>query len=164
MDARSTVLVSAACALIGVAGMVMAQGEEPATNSTVITSKHLDFDYPKHTAVFKGDVVVVDPRVRIEADTITTVFSTNNQPETITAEGNVRIVQTDRVATSARAVYSVNSGLMVMTGKPRITRGGDVLEGTRIVFNRDEDNVKCDDAVLKIAPGADAGLGDLIKK
>jgi lipopolysaccharide export system protein LptA len=153
-----------ACALIGAAGLCAAAEDEAGTNSTVITSRQLDFDYPKRTAVFKGEVVVVDPRVRIEADTITAVFSTNNQPETITAEGNVRIEQTGRVATSARAVYSVNSGLLVMTGKPRVTRGADLLEGSRIVFNRDDDKVQCDDAKLTILPGTSTGLSDMIKK
>ena len=164
MDAKRTVRVLAACALISAAGRCAAAADEAGTDSTVITSRRLDFDYPKHTAVFKGDVVVVDSRVRIEADTITAVFSTNNQPETITAEGNVRIEQTGRLATSARAVYSVNSGLLVMTGKPRVTRGADVLEGSRIVFNRDDDKVQCDDAKLTILPGTNTGLSDLIKK
>jgi lipopolysaccharide transport protein LptA len=134
------------------------------TNSTVITSKRLDFDYPKRVAVFEGDVVVVDAQVRIEADTITAVFDAANAPETITATGNVRIIQTDRVAVCARAVYSMKSGLLVLTGKPRISRGNDLLEGSRIVFKRDEDKVTCDDAVLRILPGQGMGFGELMRK
>jgi lipopolysaccharide export system protein LptA len=144
-------------AIAGAAGLVCGQGAAPAANSTVIQAKHLDFDYPSRTAVFEGDVVVTDPRVKISADTITAVFTTNNQPESVTAVGNVRIEQTDRIAYCQRAVYSVGSGLMVLTGKPRIERGGDTIEGSRIVFNRDSDKIACEDAVLKIMPGRGKG-------
>ena len=131
------------------------------TNATVITSRHLDFDYLKRTAVFDGDVVVTDPRVTIKADSITAVFSTNNQPETITAVGNVRIEQEGRLALSTRATYSVKSGLLVLTGRPRVIRGTDVLTGSRIIFSRDDDKVTCEDATLRLVPEKDGGGSDL---
>lgn len=134
------------------------------TNTTTITSRHLDFDYPKRTAVFDGDVVVTDPRVVIKADSITAVFSTNNQPETITAVGNVRIEQDERVALSSRATYSVKSGLLVLTGKPRVIRGVDVLTGSRIIFSRDDDKVTCEDAKLTLIPGEASPGFDPFKK
>lgn len=137
------------------------------TNETVITSRQLDFDYPKRTAVFDGDVVVTDVRVTIKADQMTALFSTNNQPEMITAVGNVVIDQQDRKATCERATYSVRSGLLVLTGKPVVQRGTEVMSGTRIIFSRDDDKVKCEDAVLRIAPGhggLQGGFDDLIKR
>jgi lipopolysaccharide transport protein LptA len=123
------------------------------TNETVITSRRLDFDYPRRTAVFDGDVVVTDVRVTIRSDQMTALFSTNNQPDMITAVGNVLIEQQDRQATCERATYSVRSGLLVLTGKPIVKRGTEVMSGTRIIFSRDDDKVKCEDAVLRIAPG-----------
>ncbi len=135
------------------------------TNTTVITSRHLDFDYPKRVAVFDGDVVVSDARVTIKADSITAVFSTNNQPETITAVGNVRIEQETRLALSSRATYSVKSGLLVLTGKPRVMRGTDVLTGSRIIFSRDDDKVTCEDATLRLVPGQGGpGLDAIMKR
>lgn len=133
------------------------------TNSTVIVSKRLDFDYSKHTAVFDGDVVATDPRVKISADQITALFSTNNQPEMITAVGNVRIEQDKRKALCDRAVYSLRSGLLVLTGKPRVIQEGNVLSGSRIIFSRDDDKVKCEDSTLRIVPGQGGGFDDLLK-
>ena len=134
------------------------------TNSTVITSKRLDFDYSKRTAVFDGDVVVTDPRVKILADQITSLFSTNNQPEMITAVGNVRIEQENRQAFCERAVYSLRSGLLVLTGKPKVVQTGSVLTGSRIIFSRDDDKVKCEDPNLLIMPGqGGGGLEELMK-
>jgi lipopolysaccharide transport protein LptA len=133
------------------------------TNTTVITSKHLDFDYSRHTAVFDGNVVVADPRVKIMADQITAVFSTNNQPEIITAAGNVRIEQEARQALCERAVYSLRSGLLVLTGKPKVVQPGGVMSGSRIIFSRDDDRVKCEDSSLTIVPGQGSGFDDFIK-
>jgi lipopolysaccharide transport protein LptA len=137
------------------------------TSETTITSRRLDFDYSKRTAVFEGNVVVTDVRVTIKADQMTALFSTNNQPEMITAVGNVVIEQEDRQATCERATYSVRSGLLVLTGKPVVRRGEELMSGSRIIFSRDDDKVKCEDAVLRIAPGQSgfqAGFDDLIKK
>ena len=140
-----------ACACTGLAADAASETVE--TNMTVITSRHLDFDYPKRTAVFDGDVVVTDPRVTIKADSMTSLFTTNNQPESITAVGNVRIEQENRLALCNRATYSVKSGLLVLTGKPRVARGTDVLSGSRIIFSRDDDKVICDDAKLTVLAG-----------
>lgn len=141
-------------ALSAWAGLAADPAEDAAgTNTTVITSRHLDFDYPKRTAVFDGDVVVTDPRVTIKADSITAMFGVDNHPETITAVGNVRIEQEGRLALSTRATYSIKSGLLVLTGQPRLIRGTDVLLGSRIIFSRDDDKVTCEDATLRLMPG-----------
>lgn len=132
------------------------------TNATTITSRRMNYDAQKRTAVFDGDVVVVDPQVKISADNITATFTTNSQPETITAVGNVRIEQTNRVAVCGTATYSVTSGKLVLLGKPRVSRGADILSGSRIVFNRDSDEMICDDAKIIVAPGA-GGLDNLMK-
>ena len=148
-----------ACARTGLAADAAAS-EAVETNMTVITARHLDFDYPKRTAVFDGDVVVTDPRVTIKADSMTSLFTTNNQPETITAVGNVRIEQQDN-----RASYSVKSGLLVLTGKPRVVRGTDVLSGSRIIFSRDDDKITCEDGKLTVLPGKGGqSLDALIKR
>jgi lipopolysaccharide transport protein LptA len=105
--------------------------------------------------------------VTIKADQMTALFSTNNQPEMIMAVGNVVIDQEDRMATCERATYSVKSGLLVLTGKPVVKRGAEVMSGSRIIFSRDDDKVKCEDAVLRISPGQSGlkgGFDDVMKK
>ncbi len=132
------------------------------TNATVITSKRLTFDYAERKAVFEENVKVVDPSVTITADQITVTFGADNQPETVMAAGHVRVEQTDRWATCQRAVYSVKSGLLVLTGRPKLVRGQDVLQGSRIIFYRYEEKAKCEDAVLTIFPG-ESGLDKMMK-
>ena len=163
MDRRWTGLVG-----VGLLLAVGAAAQEPAgaadTNATVIRARRLEFDYARRTAVFEGDVVVTDPQVRIESDTLTVVFSAENEPETLTAAGNVRIQQTERRATCERAVYTVRSGLLVLTGEPRMMRGNESIAGTRIVFRRDEDKLTVDNARVQLVPGQrSGGWQDVVK-
>ena len=132
------------------------------TNATVITSKRLTFDYADRKAVFDENVKVVDPAVTITADQITVTFGADNQPETVMASESVRVEQPDRWATCQRAVYSVKSGLLVLTGHPKLVRGQDVLQGSRIIFYRYEEKAKCEDAVLTVMPG-ESGLDKMMK-
>ena len=162
-------LLSAAVALAGPEGtehadekLAKASFVAAGTNATVITSKRLTFDYADRKAVFDENVKVVDPAVTITADQITVTFGADNQPETVMASGKVRVEQTDRWATCQRAVYSVKSGLLVLTGKPKMVRGQDVLQGSRIIFYRYEEKAKCEDAVLTIMPGQ-GGLDKMLK-
>jgi len=162
---RRWVLMAAAVVMMAAAGWAGDKsGAADSTNETVITSRQLDFDYPKRTAVFEGDVVVTDVRVVIKSDQMTALFSTNNQPEMITAVGNVTIDQEDRKATCERATYSVKSGLLVLTGNPVVRRGQEVMSGSRIIFSRDDDKVKCENAVLRITPKQGGGFDEFMKR
>ena len=137
--------------LIGLAAtlMLMAQvgrGAEketaaPASELTVITSDKLTFDYLNHFALFDGNVVVVDPQMTLYADKMTVLFSLSNKVSEIKAEGKVYIVQQDKQARADVAQYNVDQGVIVMTGKPQVTRGQDVLTGDRITFWRDQNKM-----------------------
>jgi len=123
----------------GCAGLVLAQDE--GTNKTVITSDRLSYDYKKSLAVFEGHVVVVDPRMTMEADEMRLVFNATNSIKSVTAVGNVRMKSEDKTATCDRAVYLADSEEVTMTGNARLNRGRDCVTGDRIVFYMEEDRV-----------------------
>jgi lipopolysaccharide export system protein LptA len=140
-----------------------AQDAPAATNGTVITARTMTFDYPARKATFEGDVVVSDPQVRMQADQMVVILSERSEIETVTATGAVRIDQAERTAFCRQAVYTVPSGVMVLTGEPRVVRGQDVLRGKRIVFNRNDNKVTVDGgARLQIAPGSTT-MKDMLK-
>ena len=112
-----------------------------AADLTVITSDKLTFDYTQRFALFDGNVVVVDPQMKLYADKMTVVFSTSNRISEIKAEGKVYIVQDDKRARSEVAQYNVDQGIIVMTGKPQVTRGEDILTGDKITFWRNENKM-----------------------
>jgi len=123
---------------------------------TVITSDRLTFDYKKQYAVFEQNVVVTDPQMQMAADRLTVTFDAKGKVTTIKAEGRVTITQEDKSAQSGMATYDVDTGKIVLAGKPRVTRGRDTLEGEMITFWRNEDRMICQpQARLVIYPGKD---------
>jgi lipopolysaccharide transport protein LptA len=160
----------------GAGGMTLGSG----ASETHISAKRADYDISRNVLVLDGDVVVSDPRVTIKADQITMLMSSNREPEMVTAVGSVDIEQDlspkgmsekkgmqikgFRKATCGRAVYSVRSGITVLTDKPVITQEGMTLRGSRIIYSRDEDKVHIDNSQGIFVPGeGKSDLGDLMK-
>ena len=131
---------------------------------TVITSDKLTFDYKKHYALFEDNVVVVDPQMKLMSERMTVTFNESNKVENIRAEGKVIIVQEDKTANSDLAVYNVDTGEIVLTGHPTVTRGKDVLRGEKITFWRDENRMRVEKgATLYLQnTGGKGGKGDLL--
>jgi lipopolysaccharide export system protein LptA len=53
----------------------------------------------------------------------------------IVAQGQVRFVQEDKVATGQEAIYYKNREEVVLLGNPQVWRGENCLKGERIIFN-----------------------------
>lgn len=155
------------------------------SNETHVVAHRADYEISKNILVLDGDVVVRDPRVTIQADQITMVMNTNREPEMVTAVGHVVIeqdlnpvaaagagnaapkalaVKGFRRATCGRAVYGVRYGVTVLTDKPVITQEGMTLNGSRIIYSRDQDKVHVDNSSGTFVPGeGQSGMGDLMK-
>lgn len=127
---------------LGAVGALAQGGNlENASDLTVITSDKLTFDYSDRFSLFEGNVVVVDPKMKLYADKMTVLFSVSNKISEIKAEGKVYIVQDDKRARSDVAMYNVDQGIIVLTGKPQVTRGDDILTGDKITFWRNENKM-----------------------
>lgn len=128
-------------AWIGLAGLDAYAEGESAADLTVITSDRLTFDYAQRYSLFEGNVVVVDPQMKLYADKMTVLFSEGNRISEIKAEGKVYIVQDDKRARADVAQYNVEQGIIVLTGKPQVTRGDDILTGDKITFWRNQNKM-----------------------
>jgi lipopolysaccharide export system protein LptA len=63
----------------------------------------------------------------------------------IIAEGNVHIVQADRVATGAKSVFNSNAQTITLTGSPAMVKqGNNEVTGPRIIFFIEEDRATVD--------------------
>ncbi len=114
---------------------------EVADNVTVITAVRLTFDYKNKYALFEENVVVSDPEMQLTSDKLIVHFAEEGKVTSIKAEGHVNMKQDDKVGQCALATYDVPSGKIVMAGKPRVSRGRDVLEGDIITFWRDDNKM-----------------------
>ncbi len=159
-------LVLAAAAVLcadGTADDAETSGEPLAegTNSTVITSDRLSYDAEKRVAVFEGNVVVKDPQMNMTANTLTILFSEDNSIESIQARGGVTISQDEISGTGEEAVYYLQEGKVVLTGKPKVTRKHDELSGETITFYRETGRMICEpNAILRLRSIPDLKDGD----
>jgi lipopolysaccharide transport protein LptA len=95
--------------------------------------------------VFQDNVVVEQGSMKLHCDWLEAVYpkradgsQARGKPEQITARGSVRIVQSGSEARCSQAVFSnqaCSAECVTPGGKATLSRGGDVIEADRIVFD-----------------------------
>lgn len=100
-----------------------------------ITADSLEADDVTKTVVFIGQAVAKQGDVTLYGDRLTIHPAADGRDvERIIAEGNVRIVQGERIATGDRAEYLRTEERVVLTGSPRVSEGGNAVQGHEIVL------------------------------
>ncbi len=135
----------------GAGGARGARAEErPATRSGEfgkspidITADHLSADSAKESVTFEGNVVVKQDDVTLQADRVFAEYSRESRSvEKITAEGNVRVIQGQRDARAARAVFYNLEQRIVLTGGANLEYGENTLKGeTMTIYLRENRSV-----------------------
>lgn len=112
-----------------------AASREPLT----VKSETLKTDNNSKSATFEGKVVARQGDMTIYADRLV-VYSAGegNELSRVEAFGNVRILQGDRQATGARALYDPKAAKIVLDGSPRALQGEDVITGKVITYYLNE--------------------------
>jgi len=157
----------AACLCLARLSVPPAYALDPETAGTgkntpiIITARSLIADNKKKEVTYKKDVVVKKGDLTLYADTVVIhlkpsekgagqdkdgVLKGSGRIETIEAVGGVKIVQEDKTATAGKAVYYSEGDKIVLTGKPRVWQGGNVLDGSKITYNLKDDTVSVEDA------------------
>jgi len=140
-------VVAAACWLaIGAYGQADKVG-------TVITSDSLEYDYGNAVAHFEGHVVVVDPEVTIRCARMIVEFAEDDSVKSVLAKDDVEIEKDDKRGYCDRAVYTTQTGAIVMTGHAKLQRGRDVVSGKEITIYVDSEKVECRPGKLVVFPG-----------
>jgi lipopolysaccharide export system protein LptA len=100
-----------------------------------VTSQNLDVDQAAGTALFTGDVIVIQGPMRLNADQVLVFYSeASSQIERIEADGNVIMIAPPDMAEAQRAVYTLESGVVEMTEEAMLTRTGNVITGDLITI------------------------------
>jgi len=122
------------------------------TQETVITSESLMFDYGRSTCVFEGDVVVTEPRVKLECEKLYVFFDATNNVDSVVATDSVRVTQDNKRGTCDKAVYTAKTGAIVMTGDAKLKRGRDSINGDEITIYVNSEKVTCKPGRLVVFP------------
>jgi len=100
-----------------------------------VKSDNLTADNDKKTATFEGKVVARQGDLTLYTDRLVVTYSgAGSDLSRVEASGNVRIVQGDRQATGAHAVYDPKDGRIVLDGNPKVVVGDDVISGKVITY------------------------------
>lgn len=104
-----------------------------------VTSDRLEADDQAQTVIFSGNAVATQDDVTIHGDRLTIKYvGEEREIVQLIADGHVRIVQQEKLATGEKAVYYKGEERVVMTGSPKVTEGENFVEGQEITIYLNE--------------------------
>lgn len=104
-----------------------------------VTSDRLEADDEAQIVIFSGNAVATQDDVTIHADRLTIKYTGEKREIVqVIADGQVRIVQQEKLATGEKAVYYNQEERVVMTGSPKVTEGDNSVEGQEITLYLNE--------------------------
>lgn len=121
-----------------------------------VTADELSVDQDKGTAIFTGNVVIVQGAMRLAAPRVLVVYGeTASRVERLEATGGVTLVSGTDAAEADRADYSVDTGVVVMRGDVLLTQGQNALTANEMTVNLTTGTAQMDGRVKTILqPGA----------
>ncbi|HEX4208870.1 MAG TPA: LptA/OstA family protein [Candidatus Binataceae bacterium] len=101
-----------------------------------IQSDGLDLDYKNNWVLFHGHVHAVQAGGELTSNSLRVKYGKDfSDMQQMIADGNVRISQGTRYATSDHAVLDQAVHTVTLTGNPVVHDGNDRVKGTKIVLN-----------------------------
>ena len=135
-----------------------------------ILARRTDFDRQGGVILFEGDVRVSDPEYALGADRLFVFLDGTNSLKRIVADGGVTVTNNMRSGSCAHVTYVKSAGRVVMYGdKSEPARLVDdsgkrnEVEGRRITFWLDSEQVEVEGSTLKIEGGALGGQEKALK-
>lgn len=108
-------------------------------DDTITARDSIEYWEKRALAVARGNAVATRGKKRLRADVLTASFKRGkdgkNRVDIIEAFDNVLISSPTEIVRARRAVYDVSTGIVVLTGGVRITRGKDQLNGEKAEVN-----------------------------
>jgi len=106
--------------------------------SSKIDADFLTHHFEKHTALFEGNVHVVDSQLELKCKKMIVYFSEkDNEVTRVEGFGDVRILQKGKEALGEKAVFTRETGVLVLTeGNPQMKdEKGNWVKGNLIIYN-----------------------------
>ena len=100
-----------------------------------IEADELKVNQADGTATFIGNVMVGQGTMRLSAGTVQVDYAEGGGIERLHASGGVTLASNEDAAEAREAVYTIDSGEVVMTGDVLLSQGTSVLSGQKLVIN-----------------------------
>lgn len=123
---------------------VVAEKKIKNSKSLKIRSKMGQFFTHESRSVFIENVRAKMPDTSIECDIME--LSLNEEQESIAAQGSVRLINQDRIATAETALIELGGTEIILEGKAKIDSKDNIIEGRRIKLFTDDDRIEVEEA------------------
>ncbi|WP_128514647.1 lipopolysaccharide transport periplasmic protein LptA [Tabrizicola thermarum] len=88
------------------------------------------------TAVFSGNVVVTQGKMKLAAAEVRVKYGTGQKNiQELVASGGVTVTNLGDAAEAQEAVYTIDSGVIVLTGNVLLTQGPSAMAGQKLTIN-----------------------------
>ncbi|MBN8631935.1 MAG: LptA/OstA family protein [Rhodobacterales bacterium] len=88
------------------------------------------------SAVFTGNVVVTQGEMKLAADEVKVSYGANQTAiETLVASGGVTVTNLGDAVEAQEALYTIDSGVIVLTGEVLLTQGPSAMSGSKLTIN-----------------------------
>lgn len=139
-----TLLLRVLCLAVLCAGSVSAQQadvrfgglKQDTTLPVEVTADSLSVDQADGSALFTGNVLAKQGEMRLSAATVRVEYSADGAGiQRLLASGGVTLVSPTDAAEAAEAVYTIDSGMVVMSGNVLLTQGNAAISGESLTVN-----------------------------
>lgn len=102
-----------------------------------VTADQLAVNQTDGTATFSGNVLVAQGEMRLSAAEVLVEYGTEDRSQIarLHATGGVTLVSGADAAEAAEAVYTIDSGDVVMTGNVLLTQGANTITGQKLTVD-----------------------------
>lgn len=110
--------------------------QQDTTLPVEVTSDQLAVNNADGTAVFSGNVQVIQGEMTLTAVEVQVKYGAEQGDiEELLASGGVNVTNLGDTARSRDAVYTIDSGVIVMTGDVVLTQGPSTMQGQTLTIN-----------------------------
>jgi lipopolysaccharide export system protein LptA len=104
-----------------------------------VTADQLNVNQNDGTAIFTGNVIVIQGDMRLTAPRLQVEYGTEDKSEIerLHATGGVTMVSGPEAAEAQEAVYTVAAGEVVLTGDVLLTQKGSTMSGQQLFVDLD---------------------------
>ena len=104
-----------------------------------VTADQLNVNQNDGTAIFTGNVVVIQGDMRLTAPRLQVEYATEDKSEIerLHATGGVTMISGPEAAEAQEAVYTVADGEVVLTGDVLLTQEGSTMSGQQLFVDLD---------------------------
>ena len=101
-----------------------------------VTADQLAVNNADGTAVFSGNVLVTQGEMKLAAGEVKVTYGTEqNDIESLVASGGVTVTNLGDAAEAREAVYTIDSGVIVLAGDVLLTQGPSAMAGQKLTIN-----------------------------